>query len=596
MNAKNTWIWLVVAGALFAFIFFFERHWGQPPPGLAPLLPGFKAEAVTGIVIRPADQFEISVQRTNAGWWLTQPLLYPAQSSQVEALLEALEKLIPATVVSRNELNNPAGADAEFGLSNPQISLDLQLVGELRTIKFGQRTAPGSEVFVQVVGREDIYVLDADLLRLIPANAAVWRDSSLVNLNALDFDRLHITNAGNVIRLYLDATNQAWRLSQPLPARADGTYLQAMLQMLAATRVSSFVAEERRAEWDAMGLSPPNLSIAFARGETPVALLQFGHTNAAGQCYARRDDFNTVVTVPADPLTAWRQDFFAFRDRRLISRPRDLAVVEVRGAENFALERAGSNQWRVAGEKFPVDPARVQEFLGQLGNLEIVKFEKDVVLPLELGAYGLTSVVRQVIFKSPVPVGLTNAGPLQLDFGATNGEAIYVRRSDENSIYAVRLTDFQNLPSAGWQLREPRVWNYSADEVARLTARKGGWTRDMLRSGARAWALGAGSQGVLDNECLEEVVQHLGQLRATPWAARGAAAADDARFGFGTNSLNLAVELKTGAKLQLQFGGYSPAAYPYARILLENEPWVFEFPRAFHFLLMSCLAVPAGAQ
>ena len=595
MNAKNTWTWLVVAGVLFAFIFFFERHWGQAPPGLAPLLPGFKADVVTGVIIRPADQFKISVQRTNGGWWITQPLTYPAQGSQVDALLETLEKLIPATVVSRSELANPAGADAEFGLNNPQISLDLQQAGELWTIKFGQRTAPGSEVFAQVVGREDIYVLDADLLKLIPANVAVWRDQSLLNLNALDFDRLLITNAGNVIRLYLDATNQGWRLSQPLPARADGAYLQAMLQMLAATRVSGFVAEERRAEWDAMGLSPPNLSIAFARGETPVALLQFGRTNSAGQCYARRDDFNTVVTVPTDTLTAWRQDFFAFRDRRLISRPRDLASVEVRGEENFTLERAGSNQWRVAGEKFPVDSTRVLEFLGQLGNLEVIKFEKDVVLPLELGAYGLTSAVRQVVFKTAVPAGITNASPLQLEFGSTNGEAIYVRRSDENSIYAVRLTDFQNLPAAGWQLREQRVWNFSVDEVARLTARKGGWTRDMLRSGGRAWALGAGSQGVLDNECLEELVLYLGQLRATPWAARGAAAADDARFGFGTNSFNLAVELKTGAKLQLQFGGYSPSAYPYARIMLENELWVFEFPRALHVLLLSCLSVPSGA-
>jgi hypothetical protein len=92
MNAKHTWIWLGLAGVLFAFIFFFERHWGKPPPGPPPLLPGFKADTITRIVLfsETLPHREIRVELTNANWWLTQPVNYPAQESRIGELLAVL--------------------------------------------------------------------------------------------------------------------------------------------------------------------------------------------------------------------------------------------------------------------------------------------------------------------------------------------------------------------------------------------------------------------------------------------------------------------------------------------------------------------------
>lgn len=596
MNAKNTWTWLVVAGALFAFIFFFERHWGKPPPGPAPLLPGLKVDAVTNLVVlvvRPEQKFEVSVEVTNGGWWITRPRLFPAQKSRVDALLAALEQLVSTASIARSELQRP-NAEEEFGLDNPRTSLAIQYGGEVVRINFGRRTAPGDQVFVQIVGREDIYVLDAELLKLLPASPDDWRDRALVDFSNLKFNTISITNAGRVIKLQLDATNQTWRLTHPLEARADDAYLLAMLQQLQGTSVSGFVSDERRPDLETLGLQPPDLSIAFAKGSVNAALLQFGKTNAAGLHYARRDDLDSVVTVPAGVLAPWQQGFFAYRDRRFVVVPSGLTGVEWRGRENFTLDRVGTNQWRMAGEKFPVDARHTQEFLDALGNLQIVDFVKDVVSTQEFGLYGLTSAVHQVVFKTAAPGADTNGGYLRLEFGATNGEVTYVRRSDEASVYAVRSAELRSLPAAGWQLREARVWSFDPTELSRLTVRKAGWTREVVRSGTDAWALGPGSQGVLDVECMAEIARQLGQLQATAWVARGPAAADDARFGFGTNSLTLSLELKTGDKMELQFGGYSSAKYPYARVTLDGEPWVFEFSFALHQFLSSCLVIPPG--
>lgn len=597
MNAKNTWVWLAVAGALFAFIFFFERHWGKPPPGPPPLLPGFKAAAVSRIAIfaETLQPREIRLEVTNASWWMTQPVTYPALKSRVAALLAALEQLVPAAAITPAEVQRRPAMEAEFGLENPPISLVLQQDGVVTTLKLGRRTAPGDQVFAQVVGREDVYVLDADLLKLLPASADDWRDRALVDFSELKFDTVNITNGGRVIRLQLAATNQTWQLSQPLEARADGPYLLAMFQMLQAASVSGFVPEERRADLEALGLQPPELSVAFARGSANVALLQFGRTNAAGQFYARRNGLDSIVTVSAENLVPWRQDFFAFRDRQLLAVPGNLTAVEFRGAESFILERSGTNQWRVANEKFPTDAAAVQDLLAQLGNLEILDFVKDVVSTQEFGLYGLTSSVRQVVFRTVPTAGDTNSISTRLEFGATKGETIYARRSDEASVYAVRLADYQALPAAGWQLRDRRLWSFAPADLARISARRGSWVREVVRSGTNAWALATGSQGVLDLECMEVLTRELAHLRSTAWVARGGPALDDARYGFGTNGLALVLELKSGNKMELQFGGYSSAKYPFTRVQFDGEPWVFEFSFALHEFLLRCLSIPPGA-
>ena len=78
---------------------------------------------------------------------------------------------------------------------------------------------------------------------------------------------------------------------------------------------------------------------------------------------------------------------------------------------------------------------------------------------------------------------------------------------------------------------------------------------------------------------------------ATAWVARGEAARGE-RFGLTTNSLSLSFELKRGGKFDIQFGALSPAQYPYARVTLDGEPWVFEFSTALFELVHNYLTIP----
>ena len=346
------------------------------------------------------------------------------------------------------------------------------------------------------------------------------------------------------------------------------------------------------------GLQPPELELTLAKSTNIVVRLQFGKspTNDSTQVFARRAGVNAIVTVPRDLLDPWRGTFNQFREPHLVALPTNVAQIEIRGAEPFTLQRNAGNGWRVVGQELPVDAGLVDDLIAALNRLEIVSFKDSITEP-DLPTYGLTNPVRQLIVSAtgPGPNGGTNVVLAALAFGGTNAGNIFVRRADENPVYAVALADFQNLPAAAWQLRARQLWNFAVGDVTRIVVQQGDRRRELLHGGTNAWVLAPGSSGVLDGvrmTAIEETAHRFGELAATAWVGRG----DEhrARLGFGTNGLALTFELKTGAKHQVEFGGLSPENYPYAAVKLDGQTWFFEASLALYQLALYSLALPAN--
>src|ERR1700722_18033400 len=137
MNTKNTWVWLVLAAMLFAFIWFFENHLRPAAPPPTTILAGLQPSEVTSVQVIPSGALEIRADRTNDSWVLSKPVSYPAQPAVIETLLEALQKLAPATKISAAELSQHKDSEAEFGFENPQISLVVESDEQRRQLLIG---------------------------------------------------------------------------------------------------------------------------------------------------------------------------------------------------------------------------------------------------------------------------------------------------------------------------------------------------------------------------------------------------------------------------------------------------------------------------
>jgi len=598
MNPKQTWFWVTLAAGLGAFIFLIERR--QPEPSHLPqlLLPGFQATHVTSLQIQPAGHPLIRLQHTNDTWHITDPIRYRARPAVIEALVENLERLAPASL-SPQELKNLPQADQDYGFSSPQLTLALDCVGRSTRILIGNQTAPGDQVFVQVIGDDRVFIVDAGFLRFIPRTVNEWRDLALADWRQLAFDRLLVTNSGKVLELQLDPTNRLWRMILPMESRADGGKVVSALRQLGSLQAGRFVSDNPKADLEAFGLQSPELSVSLLRGTNCLLSLDFGRspTNDTSQIFARCQGRPSVVTVARSPLEPWRDSHESFRDRRLVTPTSPIDEIEVHARDRFKLQRQGG-RWKVLPEGFEADTAWVTNLIGQLTGLEVVQFVKDVVTDQDLPAKGLAEPISRFIVKtagtnaSGLP---TNTVLAQLDFGTNQDNLIYVRRAGESPVYAVKLADFQNLPDASWQLRDRQIWTFSENEVARIKIQQAGKVRELLRTGTGKWTFAPGSQGIMDEitaSALDEACHRLGLLTAAAWAAGDTSKRD--QFGFITRGHTITLTLTNGTERRLEMGGMAASGLPYASAAPEQAPWIFELSLGVYQFVLTYLTIPAN--
>ncbi len=595
MNSKITGIWFLIAAALFALIFILE-HFLRPSAELSLILPELCPPAVTSIQVIPSGALEIRADRTNGMWLLTKPIVYPAQPAAIEALLDALQKLTPATRIGAAELRNHRNADMEFGFETPRISLVIETGGQRRQLLVGNNTPPGDQVFLRVVGVDGAFVADADWLNFIPRSVNAWRDTALVNVNHGGPDWIVLTNGTKVIELRCNATNHFWRMIRPFPARADAGRITDALQHLQTARVTQFITDDPKSDLSGFGLQPADLDLWLGHGTNFISAIHAGKspTNYPTQVFAQRERWNALFTTAKEPLSPWRGSVNDFRDSHLLELTAPVAEIEVQDQTNFTLQRQGSNNWQVVGEKFPGDAENVQEFIKFLAGLRLTEFVKDVVTAPDLPAYGLATPSRRIILRSVA--GDTNAVIADIIFGATQTNEVFVKRADEDFIYGVATADLSRMPDfeSDWEFRDRQIWNFSENDVSQIMLHQNGKTRVMIRNGPNQWSLAPGSQGIINPPAIEETAHRFGGLIATYWLGRNITEPEK-NYGLNTNNLQITFELKNGGKHTVDFGTEAPSAHTaLAAVTLDGERWAFIFPPVLYQFVLSYLTIPAN--
>jgi hypothetical protein len=591
MKTNTTPIWFVLAIALAAGVWFAEKHFSSTAPKTETLLAGLRAAEVTALEIIPAGERKISLIRTNQTWVITDPFDFPAQTVPVESLLVGLEKLSPALRLTAADMKSHPNVDAEFGFENPQYTLDVTAGGQSWHLRIGNKTAPGDAVYVRLVGGAGAFVTDVNWLPLLPRNAVAWRDTSLIAATST-VDWIVITNGAKVIELRADPTNHLWRILRGLPtsARADSSVIAAALQQLRSGHITRFVTDDPKTDLSTFGLQPAELDVWLGRGTNYLDAIHLGKESVEnpGQIFARREGWNSVLTVAKESLLPWRGGVNDFRDAHLMEVSTNVTAIEVHGENSFTLTPRGTNGWQVVGETYPVDSRSVQDFLRLLGSLQVSEYVKDVVTGTDLQNFGLATNTRSITLR--YGNGATNS----FQFGLADTNKVLVKRSDEDFVYAIAPEYADALPQFGWKFREHQLWNFNVTNVAAITLHQDGKTRKIIRN-ATHWALAPGSQGIVDNTGLEETTKLLSNVAAALWVTNTAVAAE--LFGFNTNALQVNFEMKTGETNTLDFGAEiqtqaGPSAF--AAVTLDGERWTFVFPPVLYQLVPAYLTLSNG--
>ena len=582
MNWKNTWILVGLAAALFAFIMLFERRLdtgGTVAPRLTLFAP-FHPTAATSVQLRRGNEFALLLERTNDAWRFNKPFTYPASELAVQKFLEVLDQIVPATRISSREMQARKQTPADFGFDSAPVVIALEKGAERRELRIGSRTPAGDQVYVEIVGQSGVAVVGAALLDAIPRTPHDWRDTRLFALGGENLDRAEILHSGAGFVLQLDATNKLWRLTRP-DHRAEQVPVAQLLKKIIDSRAVEFVTDRPGADDEAYGLTVPEFEVTLANG-TVARKVQFGRspTNDPTRVYARLLTYSNVVLVPKAVVDFLATPYAELRQRQLVSfAPELVDLIEVRGETNFIVRRDATGVWKAGDAAADLD--FTAQWLTLLSQLEVTEFVKDVVTVADFASYGLAPGQRHYTLRTSVTnaAGPTNIIVAQVAFG-TNGaeERVFARRLDEDSVYAIRPLDYSRMPSAAWQFRDHRLWNFTTNQVVRIASRQSGGGREALRQPNANWVEVRGWNGDLNPFALEEMAGQLGELRAMVWIARGAGVRE--RYGFTADSPQVSVELR-GEKpqtLTVEFGGLSPLRLPYALTTVDGQPVVFEFP------------------
>ncbi len=589
MNTKNTWSLVAAAAALFAFVYFFERDGLNSQNQTVVqhrLLNKLQPALVSRIEVQVGTN-SVSLERTNSTWRVISPVTYPAWQQQAKNFLDGCAALSWVTTIPATELAKSPRGLADYGLQPPRAQFTLVQNNERLTVKIGDETPVGGQRYVQLGDEIVAYLVDANIAALLPQSAAAWRDTTLIPMANLTFNRIEVHAGSRVMEFQRDETNQVWRLTKPIAARADNVRIRDMIQQWRIWPVTGFVSDNPPVtELERLGFKPPELELQLGQGTNNVFGLQFGMTfpDKPDYIFALRSSHTNVVLAPQQWLDPLRSPFTDFRDRRLLTFPTNTTdFITIKSDESFTLQRQTNGTWRVLEEtNFVVDTGLVNELMQNLNNLDVIEFTKDNVT--DWAPYGLANPVHRYTLltggTNPPPTG-TNTVVAQLDLGTTEGVKTYARRPDETSAYALLSSTAQKLPQTLFDLRDRQVWTFATNEVKRISIEQEGRLHELVRNEKSIWALAEGFQGSLNPFAVEEAVFRLGQMRAARWVARGPQVAE--RYGITASSHGITLTLQRNGgpeeKRMLRIGNLTPTRSAYAAVLLDGTPVVFELPQ-----------------
>ena len=601
MNIKNTWSLVVTAVALFAFIFFFERQ-PQNPAGGAPvqhrLLQKLQQALVSRIEVQVGTN-SLTVERTNNTWRMIAPVLYPAHQPEPKNFLARAAELTYTTVIPATELAKSPSGLADYGLQPPRAQFTLVQNNERIEVKIGNETPVGGQCYVQLGDEIAAYLVDSKIGKMFPPAPAYWRDRYLMP-PGLAFNRIEIHAGNRVTEFQRDDTNQMWRITKPILARADNVRLKDMVLQWREWQLSAFATDNPPAsELEQLGFKPPELELLLGQGTNTVFGVQFGKEVSQG-IFALRSLHTNLVVVPQEQWTeSLRSPLTDFRERRLLSlAPQAPDFIQVDSEEKFALQKQTNGNWGVVGEtNFTVDTVLVNEMLMNLNTLDVLDFEKDNVT--DWTPYGLATPAHRYTLMTggtnPPPAG-TNTVIAQLELGTVPDRLrIYARRADETSAYSLLDAVARKLPRTLFNLRDRRVWTFNTNDVKRISIEQEGRKNELVRNSKSLWALADGFNGMVNPFAVEETIFRLSEMQAIRWVARGPNVAQLYGITAESHGVTLTLQRNNGPeeKLMVRIGAVTPSRNgAYAAVIMEGNTVVFEMPQVLHDYIASYLNAP----
>jgi hypothetical protein len=416
-RGRSTLILLALAGGLGAYIWFVEmkRETTDDEPKAERVFASLEADQIAALTLHAGNGDVTTLKKDGAGWKIEAPIQAPADASEVSGVTSNLATLDITRVIDEQ----PKSLEP-FGLDQPRLKVTFTGKGPARTMLFGSKTATGGDVYAKLEDQPRVFLVPGWLEQSFDRTTFQLRDKAIVAVDREAVDHVSIIGAPGTIELKKDG--DAWRLVQPIAARADSAEVGSLLTRLSSGQMQAIVAEQP-ATLDVYGLQPPRTTVTAGGGGRQLAQILVGSASGDAAVHlkdAARPIVFTVEKALADDLqrtvdTYRAKDVFAYRPFNL-SR-----LVIARGDTTRTFEKRKSGDAKEATETWvqssPADP-----------NVKATTID-DIVSRL--------STLRAEAWIAAVPAGATPVMDVTATFDGSTQERVSIVQAADRML-AVR--------------------------------------------------------------------------------------------------------------------------------------------------------------
>ncbi|MEK0444762.1 MAG: hypothetical protein RLZZ399_83 [Verrucomicrobiota bacterium] len=528
MKPRTTLILAALAGGVFAYIWFVERHTPSSREEAENSAKVVKIEQnkVHSISIQNGDS-KVELRKKDEVWRVEQPLSDRADGALVGQLLGAVESLRHD---SKLEIaaNQEKEKWKEFGVAESDVRIKVQSdSGKETLLLLGKDSAVEGKIYVRSQGSNTVYVVSNSLKTQVTRKPDEFRDKKLSDTPSQQVQRVTVkTSEGE---LELEKKNNHWDLVKPLRARAADQKVNDLLAGVLTAQVSQFLPEATTPE---QGLAEPRATVVLqVEGQKEPVTLKVGAAPSGDENKDRsfaRLSSRAAVTVLSNsalnPLLQARPN--DLRDKKLLRFESDIVdriSIQPAGQPPLLLARKGEGWVKKDGEKeVKINESIASKLLSSLQSAEVTNFVSDVAS--DLPKYGLDQPQVRLTLASYASENTaeTKSGERALAtvlFGTVEGDSGYAKIEDEPFVVASPKSLLELIPRHSAQLQPLSVWEFQADSIVAVeVAGEGAPVRVEKKEGA--WKL-AGGEGAVNEAAVQSLVKAAGSLRAARWMAPG---------------------------------------------------------------------------
>jgi len=262
-----------------------QRRTTQEP---ARLLSGFAPAEVERLALTCPDKGAVVLQRAGTGWQVSTPEdtnAYAADSSAVQALLDALAALTTGSMASRNS--------DRHALYNVNPETGLRIEGRDRSGRTSAAVVIGKNgpnifsTYVRAADSDTVYLVDGILQAPASKTLNEWRDKTVIKLDA------------GLVRAYTVSGDCSLSLRKNADAWAgNGETVNAeSAAQVIRTFAGLTAADFAEGPLEEFGLARPSRTITAELADGTGATLLLGRDANAFQQYAKTADADTVYII-----------------------------------------------------------------------------------------------------------------------------------------------------------------------------------------------------------------------------------------------------------------------------------------------------------